>query len=774
LELFKPFVLREILVEGLAPNVKSAKHILESREPEVWDILEKLVSDHPVLLNRAPTLHRLGIQAFMPKLIEGNAIQIHPCVCPGYNADFDGDQMAVHLPLSKESKEESLELMLSTKNLRKPASGNPVTIPDREMLVGLYYLTSYSNEEITQKSVYSSPEEALAAYYLDIISLKEKIKVMIDNKVIETSVGRIKLNSILPESLRYFNDETSKKNGAVNNLVEDCISEEGEVRTAQLVDDLKNLGFKYATVSGISMGINDIRMSDERDRIIGEADKKASEIDTNLRRGLITKVEKSRLSQGVWVEATNELDELTWDKLDKFGPIRMMVESGARGSREQVKQMGGMRGLIADPLGRIVELPIRSNYRVGLTGFEYFAGSSGARKGITDKSLKTADSGYLTRRLVDVAQEAIIRREDCGASDGRTLDVEEKTALTTFYDRIYGRVATNHIKAGRKILVKKGAVIDSDKVEAIRNAKVSQVEVRSPLTCESRYGLCAMCYGIDMMTQKLVEVGSAVGVIAAQSIGEPGTQLTMRTFHTGGIVGKDITQGLPRVEELFEARKPKNASLVSEIAGRVKVEEEKDTRKIVIKPTSKSEEVEEVEYMLDPTSELKVKNGDLVSAGDALTLGDLDLSELLAAKGLRKTQKYILNDVLDVYSSQGVSLNDKHVEIIIRQMFSKVTIESVGDTKFLPGEIVSKYIFEDENEKILAEGGEPAVSKVTLLGITRASLETDSFLAAASFMETSRVLTDSALSGSEDKLIGLKENVIIGRPIPTGERARME
>ncbi len=773
LELFKPFVLREIILEGLAPNIKSARFVLEERPPEVWDILEKLVKDHPVLLNRAPTLHRLGFQAFYPQLIDGKAIQIHPCVCVGYNADFDGDQMAVHLPLSDRARKEAHEIMLSAKNLLKPADGVPIAVPIREMVVGTYYLTSMVKKE-GKLPVFADESEALLALQTEMIDLRQPIKVRIEGKVLETTAGRIIFNQVLPKSLRFFNDETNKENGAVKKLVNRCLQTEGSPRTAELIDDLKRLGFEYATLSGISMGIFDGEIVPERDQLIKEADEKSAEVDQSFRRGLITDRERTNLMAQSWIDITEKLDDLTWDNLDKDNPIKILVSSGARGTRDQVKQIAGIRGMIVDPLGRLVKLPIRSNYREGLTDIEYFSSARGGRKGLIDTALKTADAGYLTRRLADVAQEAIVREDDCGTTEGLEFRESEGTLLMTFAERLVGRTAAADIKAGRKVLAKAGDLITVESAAKIAEAHLESVKVRSPMTCGARHGICAKCYGLDLATQKLVAIGTPVGIIAAQSIGEPGTQLTLRTRHIGGIItAKDVTQGLPRVEEILEARTPKDLGLMSPMAGKVKVVERDEKRIVRVTATDKAEVEKEVEFEIEPTAELKVESGDLVGAGTPLTAGFLDPEKVMEQLGIEAAQKYILNEVQSVYSSQGVTLADKHVEVIIRQMFSKMKVESPGETGFLPGEIVSRYLFEEENEKIQTAKKEPASAEVILLGITKAALETDSFLAAASFINTSRVLTEAAASGKVDKLLGLKENVIIGRLIPTGERARL-
>jgi len=758
LELFKPFVLREIILEGLAPNIKSARFVLEERPPEVWDILERLVKDHPVLLNRAPTLHRLGFQAFYPQLINGKAIQIHPCVCVGYNADFDGDMMAVHLPLSDRARKESHEKMLSTKNLLKPADGVPVALPIREMVVGTYYLTSVVKIE-TEPPIFADDDEALLALNIGTVQLRQPIRVRLDGELLETTAGRLIFNRVLPKSLRFFNEETNKKNGAIKKLVSQCLQTEGWARTAQLIDDLKRLGFEYATVSGVSMGIFDGEIVPEKEALVREADEKSAEIDQSFRRGLITERERTNLMSQVWIDATNEIDRLTWNNLDKDNPIKVMVSSGARGTQEQVKQIAGVKGMIVDPLGRLVKLPIRSNYREGLTDVEYFSSARGGRKGMIDTALKTADAGYLTRRLADVAQEVVVREEDCGTTEGLELKKGEGTLLTSFEQRLVGRTAATDIKVGRKILVRANDLITAAAAAEIAKQDVETVRVRSPMTCRTHHGVCAKCYGLDLATYGVVKVGTPVGIIAAQSIGEPGTQLTLRTRHVGGIVtAKDVTQGLPRVEEIFEARTPKDLGLMSPVAGRVKLVEKDDRRWL---------RINEVDLEIEPTAELKVADGDLVGVGTPLTSGFLDPEKVMEQLGIEAARNYILDEVQKVYSSQGVGLADKHIEVIIRQMLSKVRIETPGESGFLPGEIVSRDLFEEAADK-------KARAETILLGITKAALETDSWLAAASFIETTRVLTEAAASGKVDKLLGLKENVIIGRLIPTGERAVLE
>ena len=773
LELFKPFVMREILLRGLAPNVKSAKFVLESRTSDVCDILESLVKDHPVLLNRAPTLWRLGVQSFYPKLVDGNALRLHLCVCPGFNADFDGDQMAVHLPLSVKAIEEAKTSMLSINNLLRPADGNPYSVPTKIMLFGIYYMTSVDEKVDISKITFSSNQEAKYAFEASkAISLRQRINLRIENQFLETTVGRLIFNEILPESFGYINDVMNKKE--INNLLSKAFGMEDRDIVVKLIDDLKDLGLEYGTISGHSVSLSDITIPQERRSHIDQGIEKVAEIDRNFKRGLITKAEAGRLTENVWNEATTSLDNAVWNSLKDDNPVKVLVNSGSsRASRDQVNQIAGIRGLIADPTGKIVELPILGNYKIGLSGLEYFASSRGARKGLADRALKTADSGYLTRRLVDVAQDVIIRSSDCGTTEGREMAVGERTILNSFSERILGKHLADDVKVGKKILVKKNVLLTEKEAEIIEKSGVQKIILRSPLTCNTRRGICSKCYGVDLMTRNVVEIGAVVGVSAAQSIGEPGTQLTMRTFYTGGTAGKDITQGLPRIEELVEARTPKDLSIMSEVAGIAKLTKSGDERKITIIPPGDSGDVA-VEYMVDPLSEIVIEDNQLVTVGDKLTAGHLDLTELLRTTGIRATQKYILDEIQKVYASQGVAINDKHIEVIVRQMFNHVRIEELGDTSFLPGEIVTKYTFGEENEKIIAEGGNPATAKTTLFGITKASLETDSFLSAASFIQTSNVLTDASASGKVDRLLGLKENVILGRLIPVGERAVLD
>jgi DNA-directed RNA polymerase subunit beta' len=772
LELFKPMVLREILARGYAPNVKSAKFFLEDRSPEVWDILEIVVKDHPVLLNRAPTLWRLGIQAFYPKLIEGNAIKLHLAVVTGFNADFDGDQMAIHVPLSKKAIQEAKEIMLSTNNLFKPSDGSPIAVPTKTLLFGSYYVTSVDEKLPVFDRIFADKSELLYAHHVTKeIDLRQLTKVRLEGEIVETTIGRVLFNDIIPESQGFINDTVNKKK-AMEILTDVLVNDPSEVGV-KLIDAMKDIGSEYGTVCGLSVGLSDICIPENKDNIIEGGRKAAADVERNFRRGLTTKKEHKYLITNNWNGIIKDLDDEVWNNLDSENSIKVLLDSGStRGSRDQLKQLAGMKGLVSDPTGKIVEMPIFGNYKEGLSAIEYFVASRGARKGLVDRGLKTADAGYLTRRLVDVSQDVLIREEDCDTGLGREMKVGESTMLQTFTDRVVGRYLAEDAKVGRKTIVKRGTLLSRSDLEAIGTAKIETISIRSPLTCETRRGLCARCYGTDLMTGELVRLGSAVGVAAAQSIGEPGTQLTMQTFHTGGIAGKDITSGLPRVEELAEARSPKALSIMSEIGGKVSIVKNGDERKILIKPTDSSEEI--LEHDVDPVSEIIVADDQVVSKGEKLTSGHLDLTELYRSVGGKLTKKYIIDEIQGVYASQGVALNDKHIEVIVKQMFNHVRVDDAGETDFMDGEIVTKASFEEENEKVIASGGEPATGKLTLLGITKASLMTDSFLSAASFIQTSSVLTDAAAAGKVDNLLGLKENVIIGRLIPTGDDAKFE
>ncbi len=773
LEMFKPFVLREVIARGLASNVKGAKNILELRPAEVWDILEEIITGHPILINRAPTLHRLGIQAFYPVLVDGNAIAIHPCICAGFNADFDGDQMAVHVPLSTQAREEAKQLMMARENIFGPANAQPITVPNREMALGCYYLTfiDETKEEETLQ-FFALPEDAVRAYNLGKVGVQQKIQVKINEEILETSVGRILFNQVLPSQMSFMNSVI--KGFTIRDIILRAMETLSTEEVTELIDSIKTLGFWGATIAGISISIFDAKIVPDKEDYLEKAVAEIEKIEANTAKGLITPQEKSQLAQMVWIRTTEELANATWEYLGLKNPIRMMVEAGARGSRDQAKQLSAMRGLSTDPTGKIVELPTKSNYRQGLSVFEYFTSARGARKGVADKALKTADAGYLTRRLVDVAHDVIIRMEDCGTSESLEYDIS-KGSFNTSREKLLGRIVADNVlePKSRKVLAKKGMLLAEDMITKLLKAGVVKVTARSPLTCEARYGICSVCYGADLTTRALVKIGTPVGVVAAQAIGEPGTQLTMRTFHTGGIVGLDITQGLPRVEELFETRTPKVASPMSEIAGKVSVIETEDAgTKVRVRTTQKPHE--EREYIIPATATLLVEEAQLIDAGTTLASGHVDIKEILRIQGLKAAQRYIVDEVRSVYESQGVPINEKHFEVIVRKMSDKVRVETQGDTNLLPGEIIDRIRFEEENKRVLAGGGEAATAEVIILGITRASLQTESFLSAASFQETTSILSDAAISGKVDRLIGLKENVIIGRLIPTGERAKIE
>ncbi len=773
LEMFRPYVLRELIKHGIAPNLKSAKHALERRSPEVFDFLEKIIENHPVLLNRAPTLHKLGIQAFYPILIEGNAIRLHPCVCAGYNADFDGDQMAVHVPLTIQAQDEARTLMMAHHNLLKPSDGSPITVPNKEMAMGVFYMTSIDAGKEVAPTIFASDLEAQRAYQTGKITQRQMIKVRLTlggkNEIIETTVGRIEFNDILPENLGFMNIPITA--GVIKDIIKKAIAGQSQEETMRLIDSIKNLGFKAATLSGLSVAVTDCQMIPGKDKVIEAANKKAEEVEENYSQGLITYDEKRRLTQQVWLETTDDIAEKTWAALKEDNAVKVMINSGGtRASKDQVKQLGAMRGLVVDPLGRIVEMPTKSNFREGLSIFEYVTSARGSRKGLTDSALKTADAGYLTRRLVDVAHEAIIRSEDCNSTDGVEI-IRAGTREKIFKNRLMGRIALRDVAAKNgDVIVKAGELIGDEIAAQIEASDVEALWVRSPLGCQAPIGLCSKCYGWDFSTKELVTLGTPVGVIAAQSIGEPGTQLTMRVKHTGGIVGLDVTQGLPRVEELFEARIPKSLSPISEIGGKASIEQTEVGYKVTVSTPGNDEEYRD--YLVPLTAQLSITDGDLIAAGTQLASGSLDVKEVLAIRGMRNAQEYLIDEIQKVYESQGIPINDRHFEVIVKKMSDKVRIETSGDTEFLPGEIIEKTRFKDTNSGVLAEGGEPATAQVLILGITRASLFTESWLSAASFMETTHILTDAAVQGKEDQLKGLKENVIIGRLIPTSpERA---
>ena len=767
LELFKPFVMKRLVDEGLAHNIKSAKRMVEKVTEDVWGILEEVIKEHPVLLNRAPTLHRLGIQAFEPVLVEGKAIKIHPLVCTAYNADFDGDQMAVHVPLSAEAQAEARLLMLSTYNLLSPADGRPIAVPTQDMILGSYYLTKQRDGAKGEGKVFATPDEAMLAYDTNSVDLHAKVKVRYYNgELLETTVGRIIFNDILPEKLRYRNTVFDKK--ALGKIAADSYEIYGNSKTAEVLDSIKSLGYKYSTKSGITIAVTDVDVPEEKTEILDDADEKVSKIENHYRRGAITDQERYQKVINIWTQAKEKVTDAMLDSLDPFNSIFMMSSSGARGSVPQIVQLAGMRGLMADPSGRIIDLPIKSNFREGLTVLEYFISTHGARKGLADTALRTADSGYLTRRLVDVSQDVIVREHDCGTENG--IEVKpikvEKEVIEPLEERCVGRTAVEdvvHPESG-EVLIERNQFITEEMMEKVIDAGFEKLKIRSNFTCESKLGVCRLCYGRNLATGDLVDIGESVGIIAAQSIGEPGTQLTMRTFHTGGVAGDDITQGLPRVEELFEARTPKGQAIMTERTGKARLVEKKDSRKIVIE----SEGGRKKTYTVPYGSKLLVKNGEHVEAGDRLTEGPIDPENLLKVRGAREVQQYLLKEVQSVYRSQGVEINDKHIEVVIRQMMRRVKITKAGDTRLLPGSLVDKFDLREVNNETITSDGEPAEAIPQLLGITKASLATDSFLSAASFQETTRVLTEASLKGKVDPLLGLKENVIIGQLIPAG------
>ncbi|MBT1278510.1 DNA-directed RNA polymerase subunit beta' [Thermoanaerobacter sp. CM-CNRG TB177] len=787
LELFKPFVMKKLVDEGLAQHIKSAKRMVEKVKPEVWDVLEEVIKEHPVLLNRAPTLHRLGIQAFEPVLVEGRAIKLHPLVCTAYNADFDGDQMAVHVPLSMEAQAEARFLMLAANNILKPQDGKPVMTPTQDMVLGCYYLTADEDGVPGEGKYFSSPEEAIMAYQLGYIHIHAKIKVKMTkeidgvkkSKIIETTVGKILFNEAIPQDLGYVdrsNPETAfdleindlVDKSKLGKILDRAYRLHGPTKTAETLDKIKELGFRYSTKAAITVSVSDMVIPKEKEKLLKEADEMVSKIESQFRRGLISEEERYESIIKTWNMTTEKVTEALMASLDKFNPIFMMAHSGARGSKNQIRQLAGMRGLMADPSGRIIELPIRSNFREGLNVLEFFISTHGARKGLADTALRTADSGYLTRRLVDVSQDVIVREEDCGTDEGIYVEEirEGNEIIERLTDRIIGRIAAEDVVDNEgNIIVRRNELINEVEAEKIEKAGITKVKIRSLLTCRSRHGVCRMCYGRDLATGELVNIGEAVGIIAAQAIGEPGTQLTMRTFHTGGVAGFDITQGFPRVEELFEARKPKGLAVISEISGVVRINESKKRREVIV--TDEENNISKT-YLIPYGSRLKVHDGQVIQAGDELTEGSVNPHDLLKIKGIFAVQTYLLQEVQKVYRLQGVEINDKHIEVIIRQMMRKVKVEDPGDTSMLPGELIDMFKFEEENKKAVEKGLRPATGRRALLGITKAALATDSFLSAASFQETTRVLTDAAIKGKVDPLLGLKENVIIGKLIPAG------
>ncbi|ULL13376.1 DNA-directed RNA polymerase subunit beta' [Paenibacillus sp. H1-7] len=812
LELFKPFVMKELVNKGLAHNIKSAKRKVERVSPEVWDVLEEVIKEHPVLLNRAPTLHRLGIQAFEPILVEGRAIKLHPLVCTAYNADFDGDQMAVHVPLSSEAQAEARVLMLASGNILNPKDGKPVVTPSQDMVLGSFYLTTDNKFAKGALSIVRSVAEAVSLYQRGAASLHARIAIpaKVLNKtsftpeqqeaMLITTIGKVIFNEIYPADFPFINEPTKANllNGAsdkyfvfekgadlrkvmedlpeckavgkeyLGTIIAECFRKYHTTLTSVILDRIKELGFTYSTKAGITIAVSDVTVPPEKDALLRESEEKVNVITNQYRRGLITDDERYDRVISIWSKTKDEITDILMKSLDKYNSINMMVESKARGNKSQITQLGGMRGLMATPTGRIYELPIKSNFREGLTVLEYFISTHGARKGLADTALRTADSGYLTRRLVDVAQDVIVRDEDCGTDKGFIVSriQDGKEVIEDLYDRIEGRYAFETIRDPKtgETIVGRNELIEANIADQIIAAGIEKLQIRSVLSCRSRHGVCKKCYGRNLATGQHVEIGEAVGIIAAQSIGEPGTQLTMRTFHTGGVAGDDITQGLPRIQELFEARNPKGQAIITEIDGTVKdIREAKDRREIEVLG-----EAESKVYAVPYGSRIRVSVNQQVEAGDELTEGSIDPKEMLRIKGIRGVQNYILQEVQRVYRNQGVEINDKHIEVMVRQMLRKIRIVDAGDTTLLPGSFVDMHEYEEANKVALFAGEEPAVARPVLLGITKASLETDSFLSAASFQETTRVLTDAAIKGKVDQLLGLKENVIIGKLIPAG------
>ncbi|PKR76604.1 DNA-directed RNA polymerase subunit beta' [Halalkalibacillus sediminis] len=811
IELFKPFVMRELVDRGLAHNIKSAKRNIERLRPEIWDVLEDVIKEHPVLLNRAPTLHRLGIQAFEPTLVEGRAIRLHPLVCTAYNADFDGDQMAVHVPLSPEAQAEARILMLAAQNILNPKDGKPVVTPSQDMVLGNYYLTLERENALGEGATFSTPHEAILAYDNGYVHLHSRIAVAasgIDNpkftdeqkgKLLLTTVGKIIFNEILPDSFPYINEPTNDnlenltpdeyfvdptsdvkeeiskrelilpfKKGILGDIIAQVFKFYQITETSKMLDRMKDLGFKYSTKAGITIGVSDIVVLPDKQDVLDESQEKIDKVMKQFRRGLITESERYDRVISIWTEAKDKIQNKLMGSLESLNPIYMMSDSGARGNASNFTQLAGMRGLMANPSGRIIELPIKSSFREGLTVLEYFISTHGARKGLADTALKTADSGYLTRRLVDVAQDVIIREDDCGTDRGMTVSAltEGNEIIVPLIDRLIGRRAFRSIKHPEtgKVLAKRNDLLTEDISKEIIESGIEEVVIRSVFTCNTHHGACEKCYGMNMATGDQVEVGEAVGIIAAQSIGEPGTQLTMRTFHTGGVAGDDITQGLPRIQEVFEARNPKGQAVISEIYGTVtQIDDVKDKKEITVQG-----EVETKSYTTPYNARVKVEEGQEVIAGQSLTEGSVDPKELIKVQGLQGVQEYLLKEVQKVYRMQGVEISDKHIEVMVRQMLRKVRVTEAGDTDVLPGSLMEIQDFKNVNKDALIEGKQPAIGKPIILGITKASLETDSFLSAASFQETTRILTDAAIKGKYDELLGLKENVIIGKLVPAG------
>ena len=800
IELFKPFVMKELVSRQISQNIKHAKKLVEKLDPTVWDVLEDVIKEHPVMLNRAPTLHRLGIQAFEPILVEGKAIKLHPLVCTAFNADFDGDQMAVHLPLSVEAQAECRFLLLSPNNLLKPSDGGPVAVPSQDMVLGIYYLTQERPGAIGEGKYFKSVNEAILAYENKACTLHSRIKVRISKTmpngevktgIVESTLGRFIFNEILPQDLEFV-DRSKPENDLVlevdfhvgkkglKQILEKVINIHGATKTAEVLDSIKAMGYKYSTRAAMTVSISDMTVPAEKPQMLADAQATVDRITMNFRRGLMTEEERYKAVVETWKETDDKLTQTLLNGLDQYNNIFMMADSGARGSDKQIKQLAGMRGLMADTTGHTIELPIKSNFREGLDVLEYFMSAHGARKGLSDTALRTADSGYLTRRLVDVSQDLIVREMDCCENRAEISGMyvkgfmDGKEEIESLQDRITGRFSCETIKnkegevlvkANHMITPKRAARIMKEGVDNITGGAVEQVKIRTILSCKCKVGVCAKCYGANMATGEPVQVGESIGIIAAQSIGEPGTQLTMRTFHTGGVAGGDITQGLPRVEELFEARKPKGLAVITEIKGVATINDTKKKREIIV---TDPETGESKTYLIPYGSRIKIMDGQVMEAGDELTEGSVNPHDILRIKGVRAVQDYMIREVQRVYRLQGVEINDKHIEVIVHQMLKKIRIEDNGDSEFLPGTLVDFLEYEEVNEKLEAEGLRPAIGKQGMLGITKASLATDSFLSAASFQETTKVLTEAAIKGKVDHLIGLKENVIIGKLIPAG------
>lgn len=783
MELFKPFVMNQLVEDEITPNIKSAKKMVERANPKVWDVLEKVIKDHPVLLNRAPTLHRLGIQAFEPVLVEGKAIKLHPLSCTAYNADFDGDQMAVHLPLSTEAQAEARLLMMSTNNILAPKDGKPIATPSQDMVLGAFYLTTQKDGALGTGKIFNDFNELYKAYYDGKVSLHATVKVRIIHEddprgqLVESTVGRFIFNEGIPQDLGFVNREEDSYSLEINKqvnkkalgeIIDKCFRKHGNIVTAKVLDYIKDIGYKYSTIGALSISMSDVTVPEDKFSILDKADAEVRKYENMLKRGLVLEDERYERVIEIWEEATEEVTETLLSNLDPDNNIAIMANSGARGSDKQIRQLAGMRGLMSSAAGKTIEVPIKANFREGLSVQEFFISTHGSRKGLSDTALRTADSGYLTRRLVDVSQDVIARIDDCGTNKYIVAKeiVDGDDVLDTLKQQIVGRYAFEDIlnPDTGEIIVYKNGMITEDVADLIDSKKIKEVKMRSVLGCKATYGVCTKCYGRNLATGNPVNIGESVGIIAAQSIGEPGTQLTMRTFHSGGIAGTGITQGLPRVEELFEARKPKGLAFISENAGVVKLIDNK--KRIDISVTS--EDGTEKVYAIPFGSRIKVKEGDHIEAGDVLTEGSVNPHDILKIKGVQGVQDYIMREVLNVYRLQGVDIDYKHIEVIIKQMLGKVKIHDAGDSEFLPGSLVNLRDFEDVNERLEEEGKVPAEGERTLLGITKASLATDSFLSAASFQETTRVLTDASIKGKEDYLIGLKENVIIGKLIPAG------